>query len=30
LVIGKRCSIEIEPNKKDIVVKGEGPYKWFQ
>jgi hypothetical protein len=28
-VFGKRLSFEIEPNKKDVVVKGDGPYKWI-
>ena len=29
LVHGVRHDIQIEPNKKDIVVKGSGPYKWI-
>ena len=28
-VYGKRNSIIVEPNKSDIEVKGNGPYKWF-
>jgi hypothetical protein len=30
IVHGKRQSIDVEPFKKDIQVKGDGPYKWFQ
>jgi len=29
IVHGKRNSIDIEPNKKDVIVKGDGPYKWI-
>ena len=29
LVQGKRCHIEIEPYKKDVKLKGDGPYKWI-
>ena len=29
-VYGKRQSIDIEPNKNDVVVHGTGPYKWIQ
>jgi hypothetical protein len=28
-VFGKRLSLDTEPNKKDVVVKGDGPYKWI-
>jgi hypothetical protein len=28
-VYGSRTSIEIEPNKKDVNIKGNGPYKWI-
>ena len=28
-VFGKRLSLDVEPNKKDVVVKGDGPYKWI-
>jgi hypothetical protein len=28
-VYGKRLSIDVEPNKKDVVLKGDGPYKWI-
>ena len=27
-VVGKRADIIIEPNKEDVVVKGDGPYLW--
>ena len=27
-VIGERCEIEVEPNKKNITVYGDGPYKY--
>ena len=30
LVNGKRSSIEIEPNKADVNLKGEGPYRWIE
>ena len=26
IVFGKRSSFEVEPNKKDVNVKGSGPY----
>jgi hypothetical protein len=29
LVIGKRFDVEVEPYKKDVVVKGDGPYLWI-
>jgi hypothetical protein len=29
LVIGRRSEIEVEPNKSDVVVKGDGPYLWI-
>ena len=29
LVQGKRCDIEVEPYKKDVKLKGDGPYKWI-
>ena len=29
LVFAKRLSIEIEPKKADVVVKGNGPYTWL-
>ena len=29
LVQGKRCDIEVEPYKKDVNLKGDGPYKWI-
>jgi hypothetical protein len=29
LVIGSRGMIDVEPNKSDVVVKGEGPYLWI-
>ena len=29
LVQGKRHDIIVEPNKKDVVLKGDGPYKWL-
>jgi len=29
LVQGKRCHLNVEPFKKDVVVKGEGPYRWI-
>jgi hypothetical protein len=28
-VFGKRLSLVVEPNKKDVLVKGDGPYKWI-
>ena len=28
-VIGRRNSIEVEPFKSDVQVKGSGPYKWI-
>jgi hypothetical protein len=28
-VIGQRLSFVVEPNKKDVIVKGDGPYKWI-
>ena len=28
-VYGKRANIEVEPYKRDIIVKGSGPYKWI-
>jgi len=29
LVIGKRFDIDVEPYKKDVIVKGDGPYLWI-
>ena len=29
LVQGKRNDIEVEPNKNNVNVKGNGPYKWI-
>ena len=29
LAIGKRVEIDVEPNKADVVVKGNGPYLWY-
>jgi hypothetical protein len=29
LVIGQRCTIEVEPHKSNVDVKGDGPYKWI-
>jgi hypothetical protein len=29
LVHGMRSSINIEPNKDDVLVQGNGPYKWY-
>jgi hypothetical protein len=29
LVHGKRCNIEVEPDKSKVIVKGSGPYKWI-
>jgi hypothetical protein len=29
LVIGKRGDVEVEPYKKDVNVKGDGPYLWI-
>jgi hypothetical protein len=29
LVFGKRCNIEVEPDKSTVIVKGSGPYKWI-
>ena len=29
IVYGKRCDIDVEPNKKDVIVNGDGPYKWI-
>ena len=28
-VYGKRCSIEVEPRKESVTIKGEGPYRWI-
>jgi hypothetical protein len=30
VVHGKRGTIDVEPLKTDVVVEGEGPYKWIQ
>jgi len=30
VVHGKRGIIDVEPLKKDVAIKGDGPYKWFQ
>jgi hypothetical protein len=29
LVFGKRCAIEVEPERSKVVVKGSGPYIWL-
>ena len=29
-VYAKRCSIEVEPFKKEVSIHGSGPYKWIQ
>ena len=29
IVHGKRDDINVEPNKKDVNIKGNGPYKWI-
>jgi hypothetical protein len=29
-VYGKRLSIQVEPKKKDIILKGSGPYRWVE
>jgi hypothetical protein len=29
LVHGKRCNVEVEPDKNSVIVKGNGPYKWI-
>jgi hypothetical protein len=29
IVHGKRCSIEVEPDKLTTIIKGTGPYKWI-
>jgi hypothetical protein len=29
IVFGKRCAIEVEPEKSKVVVKGQGPYIWL-
>jgi hypothetical protein len=29
LVFGKRCAIEVEPEKSKVVIKGQGPYTWL-
>ena len=28
-VTGRRGNIIVEPNKSDIIVKGDGPYRWY-
>ena len=28
-VVGQRSTIEIEPNKDDLIVRGNGPYKYY-
>ena len=28
-VIGKRCSINVEPLKNESSIQGQGPYKWL-
>lgn len=28
-VQGKRCEIDVEPFKTDVILKGNGPYKWI-
>jgi hypothetical protein len=29
-VFGKRLDIDVEPNKEDVIVDGNGPYKWIK
>jgi hypothetical protein len=29
IVYGKRDNVLVEPNKKDVILKGSGPYKWI-
>ena len=29
-VYGKRSSLNVEPNKEDVIVHGDGPYKWYE
>jgi hypothetical protein len=29
-VVGKRLNIQVEPNKKDVTVKGDGPYTYIE
>ena len=29
IVYGRRSEIEVEPMKKDVIVKGDGPYKYL-
>jgi hypothetical protein len=29
-VHGKRSSLNVEPNKEDVIVHGDGPYKWYE
>lgn len=29
-VYGKRSSLNVEPNKEDVIVHGNGPYKWYE
>ena len=30
MVTGRRGNIIVEPNKSDIIVKGDGPYRWYE
>ena len=30
IVYGSRSKINVEPNKSDVKVKGDGPYKWYE
>lgn len=30
LVLGKRGEIDVEPNKSDVIVRGDGPYLWIE
>ena len=29
-VHGMRSALNVEPNKEDVEVHGDGPYKWYQ
>ena len=30
MVVGERLPLDVEPNKKDVDVKGSGPYRWIE
>ena len=30
IVHGKRNDIIVEPNKKEVIVEGSGPYRWLK